>query len=175
MNNLQPFLNVATEAAIAAGEVLMSYLGRCEAQEKGRPGDLVTQADKASEAKILQILRTSLPDHAIMTEESGQFGDRHNPYLWVIDPLDGTTNFAHQYPVFSVSIGFMIHGIPRVGVILDPSQHRLYQAVSGGGQCVINSQSMYPQPLNSNTVCSSPGLPMTDGRPLIIIMPSFAT
>lgn len=145
MNNLQPFLNVATEAAIAAEEVLMSYLGRCEAQEKGRPGDLVTQADKASEAKILQILRTSLPDHAIMTEESGQFGDRHNPYLWVIDPLDGTTNFAHQYPVFSVSIGLMIHGIPRVGVILDPSQHRLYQAVSGGG-AMCNQQPIHVSP-----------------------------
>ncbi len=133
MTNLATYLDIATEAALAAGEILIHYLGNCDIEEKGRPGDLVTQADKASEAKILQILQRSLPDHAILTEESGQFGDQGNAYSWAIDPLDGTTNYAHQYPAFAVSIGLMIHGVPQVGVVFDPSHNQLFQAVTGGG------------------------------------------
>lgn len=131
---LQIFLEVATEAALAAGAVLQSYLGKLEeVQEKGRPGDLVTAADKAAEAIILEILRRHFPQHSILAEESGQLGESQSEYLWAIDPLDGTTNFAHQYPFFATSIGLLIDGVPQVGVIFDPFHNELYRAAIGLG------------------------------------------
>ncbi|WP_337885853.1 inositol monophosphatase family protein [Fischerella thermalis] len=135
MTNLQIFLDIATEAALAAGAVLQGYLGKVEdaITEKGRPGDLVTVADKASEAVILQVLGRHFSDHAILTEESGKLGDQKNEFLWVIDPLDGTTNFAHQYPFFAVSIGLLINGVPQVGVIYDPFHDELFRAAQDLG------------------------------------------
>ncbi len=129
---LQIFLEIATEAAIAAGAVLQGYLGLEEISEKG-PGDLVTAADKASEAVILDILHRHFPSHAILAEESGKLGNAESDYLWVIDPLDGTTNYAHQYPFFAASIGLMIAGVPQVGVIFDPFHNELFRAAIGLG------------------------------------------
>lgn len=133
--NLQILLDVATEAALAAGAVLQGYLGKLEDNitEKGRPGDLVTAADKASEAVILEVLHRHFPEHSILAEESGKIGDQDHQYLWAIDPLDGTTNYAHQYPAFCVSIGLLINGKPQVGVIYDPSQNELFRAATGLG------------------------------------------
>ncbi|AUS99043.1 inositol monophosphatase [Nostoc sp. CENA543] len=135
MTNLQIFLDIATEAALAAGAVLQGYLGKLEdaITEKGRPGDLVTAADKASEAVILEILRRHFPQHSILAEESGKIGNQDNQYLWAIDPLDGTTNYAHQYPAFCVSIGLLINGKPQVGVIYDPAHNELFRAATGLG------------------------------------------
>jgi len=98
-----------------------------------RPGDLVTVADKASEAVVLETLRRHFPEHAILAEEEGLLGNQNQEFLWAIDPLDGTTNFAHQYPFFSVSIGLLINGVPQVGVIYDPSHDELYRAAQGLG------------------------------------------
>ena len=131
---LQNLLDIATEAALAAGSILQTYLGKLEEiEEKGRPGDLLTAADKASEVAILDILTRHVPDHPILTEESGQLGTTESEYLWAIDPLDGTTNFAHQYPFFAVSIGLLFAGIPCMGVIFDPFHNELYRAAKGLG------------------------------------------
>lgn len=131
---LQIFLEIATEAALAAGAILQGYFGKLNAiVEKGRPGDLVTEADKASEAAILNVLPRHLPSHAILAEESGQLGNTASEYLWVIDPLDGTTNYAHEYPFFAVSIGLLIAGVPQVGVIFDPFHNELFRAARGLG------------------------------------------
>lgn len=134
-SQLQTYLEIATEAALAAGEVLQSYLGKVEdaISQKGRPGDLVTVADKASEAVILEILQRHLSDQAILAEESGKLGNPESKYLWAIDPLDGTTNYAHQYPFFAVSIGLLIAGVPEVGVIFDPVHQELFRAARGLG------------------------------------------
>ncbi len=132
--NLQIFLEIATEAALAAGAVLQGYWGNLDAiTEKGRPGDLVTVADKASEAVILEILRRHFPSHSILAEESGQLGEKESEYLWAIDPLDGTTNYTHQYPFFATSIGLLIAGVPQVGVIFDPFHNELFRAAIGLG------------------------------------------
>ena len=132
--DLQNLLDIATEAALAAGAILQTYLGKLEdIQEKGRPGDLLTAADKASEVAILDILGRHVPDHPILTEESGQLGTTESEYLWAIDPLDGTTNFAHQYPFFAVSIGLLFAGIPCMGVIFDPFHNELFRAAKGLG------------------------------------------
>ena len=132
---MQVFLDIATEAALAAGVVLQDYLGKLEnaITEKGRPGDLVTIADKASEQVILEVLGRHFPQHSILAEESGKLGNQDNEFLWAIDPLDGTTNYAHQYPCFAVSIGLMIQGVPKVGVIYDPFRDELFRAAAGLG------------------------------------------
>lgn len=131
---LQTYLDIATEAALAGGEVLRSFLGKLEAVvEKGRPGDLVTEADQASEQAVLEILQRHFPDHAILAEESGQLGDQTATYLWAVDPLDGTTNYAHQYPAYTVSIGLLIDGVPQVGVVFDPFRQELFRAAYGLG------------------------------------------
>ena len=131
---LQIFLDVATLAAQTAGTVLQSYWGNLEnIQEKGRSGDLVTEADKASEAVILEVLHRHVPEHAILAEESGSHGNSSSNYLWAIDPLDGTTNYAHQYPFSAASIGLLIDGVPSVGAVFDPFHNELYCAATGLG------------------------------------------
>ncbi|NET38276.1 MAG: inositol monophosphatase [Cyanothece sp. SIO1E1] len=131
---LQTFLDIATEAALAAGAVLQAYWGKLDAiEEKGRPGDLVTAADKAAEAEILSVLHRHLPDHSILAEESGQIGTNEGEYLWAIDPLDGTTNYAHQYPFSAASVGLLIQGVPQVGAIFDPFHQDLFRAARGLG------------------------------------------
>jgi len=132
---MQILLDIATEAALSAGVVLQDYLGKLEDEitEKGRPGDLVTAADKASEEVILEVLRRHFPQHSILAEESGKLGNQDHEFLWAIDPLDGTTNYAHQYPCFAVSIGLLIQGVPKVGVIYDPFHDELFRAAAGLG------------------------------------------
>ena len=133
--NLQNFLDVATESVLAAGAVLEDLYGKLKAiVEKGRSGDLVTEADKKAESIILDIIARHCPDHAILAEESGYLGDQTaNPYLWAIDPLDGTTNYAHGYPVACVSVGLMIEGIPQVGAIYNPFRQELFRGAKGLG------------------------------------------
>ncbi len=132
--DLQTFLDIATLAAEAGGAVLQSYWGNLkQIQQKRRVGDLVTEADKASEKVILEVLKRHVPSHGILAEESGKLGDANSRYLWAIDPLDGTTNYAHQYPCSSVSVALLIDGVPQVGVILDPSRQELFQAATSLG------------------------------------------
>jgi myo-inositol-1(or 4)-monophosphatase len=132
--SLQILLDIATEAALSGGAVLQNYWGKLEdIQEKGRPGDLVTEADKAAEKAILEVLHRHVPDHPILAEESGKLEGLAGDYLWAIDPLDGTTNYAHQYPFVAVSIGLLIHGVPQVGVVYDPIRQELFRAAKGLG------------------------------------------
>ncbi|NJR64790.1 MAG: inositol monophosphatase [Leptolyngbyaceae cyanobacterium CRU_2_3] len=131
---LQTFLDIATEAALAGGAVLQFYAGNlAEIREKGRSGDLVTEADKAAEEAILTVIKRHFPDHAILAEESGRIGDQTGELLWAIDPLDGTTNYTHQYPFYASSVGLLIKGIPSVGVIFDPFREDLFRAAKGLG------------------------------------------
>lgn len=129
---LKNFLDIATEAVLAAGGVLQSYWGKLEEiNEKGRSGDLITAADKAAEAVILDVLQRHVPDHGLLAEESGKQGSQTSRYLWAIDPLDGTTNYAHQYPLFSASVGLLIDGVPQVGAVFVPAQNELFRAAKG--------------------------------------------
>jgi myo-inositol-1(or 4)-monophosphatase len=133
-NALSIFLDVATEAALAGGAVLQSHWGKLESiQEKGRAGDLVTEADQLAEQAILAVIQRHFPRHQILAEESGTLGNLNSPYLWAIDPLDGTTNYAHQYPFSATSVGLLCDGIPQVGVIYDPFHNELFRAAKGLG------------------------------------------
>lgn len=131
---LQNWLDVATEAVLAAGAVLEDLWGNLETvQEKGLAGDLVTEADRQAESLILDVLERHCPHHAILAEESGYQGEQQSTYLWAIDPLDGTTNYAHSYPIACVSVGLMIEGIPQLGAIYNPFRRELFRAAKGLG------------------------------------------
>ena len=132
--DLQRFLDIATEAASAGGAVLQHYWGNLsDIRQKGRPGDLVTEADKAAEKEVLAVLRRHLPNHAVLAEESGSLGNQTDGLLWAVDPLDGTTNYTHQYPFCGCSVGLLIDGKPAVGAIFDPVHNHLFRAASGLG------------------------------------------
>ena len=131
---LKILLDIATEAALSGGAVLESYWGRLETiDEKGRLGDLVTDADRAAEVCILEVLNRHVPEHPILAEESGKINGSQGDFLWAIDPLDGTTNYAHQYPLCGVSIGLLFQGEPVVGVVMAPFLNELYRAATGLG------------------------------------------
>jgi myo-inositol-1(or 4)-monophosphatase len=131
---LQIFLDVATESVLAAGAILQERWGKLNhIQEKGRPGDLVTEADKLAEAAVLEVLQRHLPEHQILAEESGILGNINSQYLWAIDPLDGTTNYAHGLPMAATSVGLMIDGVPSVGAVYNPFSDELFRAAKGLG------------------------------------------
>ncbi len=128
-------IRVARQTALAAGEILRR--GRQRQQSftlKGRV-DLVTKYDLQSEKLIIDRITTSFPDHAILAEERGE-NHKSSAYRWVIDPLDGTTNFAHGYPAFCVSIGLEVDGRVVLGVVYDPVHDELFHAVRGRGAFV---------------------------------------
>ncbi|MGL5940799.1 MAG: inositol monophosphatase family protein [Waterburya sp.] len=131
---LQIFLDVATESVLAAGAILKERWGKLNyIQEKGRPGDLVTEADKLAEAAVLEVLQRHLPEHQILAEESGALGNANSQYLWAIDPLDGTTNYAHGLPMAATSVGLIIDGVPSVGAVYNPFSDELFRAGKGLG------------------------------------------
>ncbi len=117
---------VAVTAAREAGSILMDTVGTIEHEQvtHKQTFDFVTHADKASEEKIIEVVRSSFPSHRIYAEESVK--QEPGGYRWIIDPLDGTTNFIHGYPVFSVSIGVEYEGEMVLGVVFDPSRDDLY-------------------------------------------------
>lgn len=134
--DLEKILTVARDAALEAGKVLAEGYAQPKSIRYKGEIDLVTQYDLASEKIILTRLKSSFPDHEILAEESGLEGPK-SPNRWYIDPLDGTTNFAHGFPVFCVSIAFEAEtdSGPQVlaGVIFDPLRQELFTAVRGGG------------------------------------------
>ena len=133
IEELQIFLDVATESVLAAGAVLKEKWGKLnDIQEKGE-GDLVTEADKLAEAEVLKVLKRHLPEHQILAEESGSLGNTDSKYLWAIDPLDGTTNYAHGLPLVATSVGLMIDGVPAVGAVYNPFSDELFRAATGLG------------------------------------------
>jgi len=122
---------IALKAAVRGGEVLLKNLGRVKIDFKGEI-DLVTNADRASEDVILRTINANFPGHSILTEE-GQMKETSSPIKWVIDPLDGTTNYAHSYPHFCVSIGVEVEGVVRLGVVNDPVRREVFLAEKGKG------------------------------------------
>jgi myo-inositol-1(or 4)-monophosphatase len=126
------FLGTATEAALASGAIQRAKYGqRLTIEHKGTI-NLVTEVDRACEALILELLRTRFHDHDIVTEET-DIARTGSPYVWFIDPLDGTTNFAHAYPCFCTSIALAHEGKVIVGVVYDPLREELFTAERGVG------------------------------------------
>ena len=121
------------EIATAAGDILRQHFGKHhEIEFKGNASNLVTEADKKSEKFITDCILNKFPDHGILAEESGEI-KKGTEYTWVVDPLDGTTNFAHGLPIFSVSIGLQKNNETVAGVVYDVLQDIVYSAELGSG------------------------------------------
>ena len=130
---MHPMLNFAVKAARRAGAVInraSNSLDTLTVQHKSL-NDLVSEVDRAAEDAIIDTIRSVYPDHAILAEESGASGD--SEYQWIIDPLDGTTNFLHGFPVYAVSIGLAYKGQMQHAVVYDPTRNDLYTASRGAG------------------------------------------
>jgi myo-inositol-1(or 4)-monophosphatase len=133
-------LNKIIEIAKEAGQVVREGFGKTiNIEFKTNESNLVTQIDKASEKRIIDFVKKEFPTHGILAEESGE-SKNTSEYSWVIDPLDGTTNFAHGFPIFSVSIGVQKSGITLAGVVYDVMQDIVYSAETGGGAYSDNNR-----------------------------------
>ena len=129
-------LNVAIKAARAAGSIINRAALDVEAVRisQKQVNDFVTEVDHASEAAIIDTLLTAYPDHGILAEEAGsQHGNPNADHIWIIDPLDGTTNFIHGFPVYCVSIALQVRGRMEQAVVYDPSRNDLFTATRGRG------------------------------------------
>jgi myo-inositol-1(or 4)-monophosphatase len=129
---LDRFLNVAVEAGRAAGRELIDWQGRFAVREKG-PADLVTEADLAAQEAVRKIILAAFPEHGLLAEENGLSTTGRDGYRWIVDPLDGTTNYVHSLPQFCTSIALERAGRLLVGVVYDPSADECFAAVAGGG------------------------------------------
>jgi len=135
------FLSVAVEAARSAGQLLREALGGPHRIRHKGAIDIVTEMDHRSEALIVGRLREAFPDHAILAEEGGATSGR-SEYRWHIDPLDGTTNYAHGLPLFAVSVALERAGVVEVGVAYDPARDECYVAERGKG-AVLNGEPIH--------------------------------
>lgn len=139
--DLTVLLETAVGAGRAAGKLLLEYARSGFRVRHKNPIDLVTDADHAAEQLIISHIRARFPMHRFLAEEQGHIEPSPSPYLWVIDPLDGTTNFAHGYPAYCVSIGLEYQGRCILGVVVDPSRDELFTAAEGSG-AQLNGQTI---------------------------------
>ncbi len=132
MAETDKFAEIGTKAALAAGRVLMDRLRTDFAVSHKGPTNLVTEVDVAAEKLIVSHIRKSFPDHAILAEE-GHGATIRAGHTWIIDPIDGTTNYAHRYPIFAVSIGLEIDGELEWGIVYNPNLEEIFTACRGRG------------------------------------------
>ncbi|MEX2139277.1 MAG: inositol monophosphatase family protein [Pirellulales bacterium] len=126
------FATVCEQSARAGAAVLREWKGRFRAREKG-PSDLVTEADEASQEAVRRVILAAFPDHDVLGEEDTAPLVRRSPYRWIVDPLDGTTNYVHGVPNYAVSIALEHEGLLLVGTVYDPSTDECFTAVRGQG------------------------------------------
>lgn len=164
-----PMLNIAIRAARRAGEVIVRSMNRIHQLEVRRKerNDFVTEVDLRAEAEIVAIIRNAYPDHAILAEESGLTQSAHgaknaqgqDEFVWIIDPLDGTTNFIHGFPQFGVSIGLQRRGRMECAVIYDPLRQELFTATQGGGAQLDDRRIRVSQQLSLEGALIGTGFP----------------
>jgi myo-inositol-1(or 4)-monophosphatase len=138
-----PMLNIGIRAARRAGDLILRNMNRLHQLEVRRKdvNDFVTEVDLRAEAEIIETIRATFPDHGFLAEESGRTDSKHgnknadgdDEFVWIIDPLDGTTNFIHGFPQFAVSIGLQKRGKMECAVVYDPLRQELFTAARGDG------------------------------------------
>jgi myo-inositol-1(or 4)-monophosphatase len=138
---------VGIEAIYKGAKVLRNHFGRISQVSQKGAFDLVTEADTESEKQIIETIWNTFPDHAILAEESGE-NKGTVEYQWLIDPLDGTTNYVHQLPFFTISIALAVSGNIELGLILNPMDGELYSAIAGKGA------ELNGKPINVSSIAS---------------------
>ena len=163
-----PMLNTAIKAARRAGNIIVRAsrdLDLVKVENK-RHNDFVTEVDKAAESAIIDVLLGAYPDHAILAEESGASANTEAPYRWIIDPLDGTTNFIHGVPQFAVSIALEHNGVLQQAVVFDPSRNELFTATRGGGAFCNDRRLRVSKRLRLNECLIGTGFPFRNVQQL---------
>lgn len=151
---MQPILNIAVTAARNASKVIIRSIGRLETKHisEKHKNDFVTEVDKAAEKEIIATIKKNYPDHKIIGEESGTTDGSDN-FVWIVDPLDGTTNYIHNFPHYCISIAFQYKGKIEHGVIYDPIRNELFTSSRGDGAKLndrrirVSSNSKFEQSL----------------------------
>ncbi len=157
-------LNIAVRAARAAGDIIVRAMDRVDLLNisvKSR-NDFVSDVDRQAEYEIVNILQRAYPTHAVLGEEHGEQGPADSEYVWVIDPLDGTTNFLHGFPQFAVSIGQLYRGRIERGVVYDPVKQELFTAQRGAGAALNNRRLRVTQQKGMHGALLGTGIPFKD-------------
>ena len=153
-------LTIAVKAARRAGSIInraSNDLDKLTVEQKA-PNDYVSEVDHAAEAAIIEVLKTAYPQHSILAEESGE-SKTESDYLWIIDPLDGTTNFLHGFPQYCVSIALSVKGVVSQGVIYDPTRNELFTASKGGGAFLNDRRIRVSKRINLQDCLIGTGFP----------------
>ncbi len=170
---MEPLVHIAVTAARSAGNLIMRQLDRADTLAVTRKGrnDFVSEVDRAAEAEIVRTIRRAHPRHAILAEEGGADGD--HPYRWVIDPLDGTTNFLHRLPHFAVSIAVQHKGRTEHGVIYAPCTQDLWVASRGKGATLNNRRIRVSKVMQPEEALVGTGVPIRAGATLDGYLPQL--
>jgi myo-inositol-1(or 4)-monophosphatase len=164
--NLHPMINVAVKAARAAGSIINRAALDIESVRvsQKKANDFVTEVDHAAEKAIIETLLTAYPGHGIWAEESGrEHGARDSEFVWIIDPLDGTTNFIHGFPVYCVSIALAVRGKIEQAVVLDPTRNDLFTATKGRGAFLNDRRIRVSKRIQLKDSLISTGFPFRQG------------
>ena len=163
---MHPMLHLAVQAARAAGNVIIRHINRIDSltiSNKAR-NDFVSEGDKLAETEILNVIRKAFPNHAILAEESGfQEG---NEYQWIIDPLDGTTNFLYGIPHYAVSIALQVKGRIEQAVVYDPFKDELFTATHGAGAWLNNKRMRVSDRKSMTNALIGTGIPFRENQDL---------
>ncbi|MES2880440.1 MAG: inositol monophosphatase family protein [Pseudomonadota bacterium] len=164
--NLHPMINVAVKAARAAGSIINRAALDVEAVRisQKQVNDFVTEVDQAAEQAIIETLLTAYPGHGIWAEESGrEHGAKDSEFVWIIDPLDGTTNFIHGFPVYCVSIALAVKGKIEQAVVYDPTRNDLFTATKGRGAFLNDRRLRVSKRIRLQECLISTGFPFRPG------------
>ncbi len=172
---MHPMLNIAVRAARSAGNLIMRYANRVDTltvRSKDR-NDFVSEVDQMAEQEIVGVLRKAYPSHGILAEEGGRQAGRDDEYLWIIDPLDGTTNFLYGFPQFAVSIGLKHKGRLEQAVVYDPVRQELFTATRGAGTQINNRRVRVKDRRNLDGALLGTGFPFREQQHLDAYMGMF--
>ena len=165
---MHPMLNIGVRAAREAGKVITRNMNRLDTLRVDRKArnDYVSEVDRQAEANIIGVLTKAYPDHAVLGEESGAQGQENAEYRWIIDPLDGTTNFLHGFPHFSVSIALEHRGRLEQGIIYDPVRQELFTATRGDGAWLDGRRLRVGRSMTLDNALLGTGFPYRTGQDL---------
>ncbi|WP_225214065.1 MULTISPECIES: inositol monophosphatase family protein [Comamonas] len=176
-SSLHPMLNVAIKAARAAGALINRAALDVESVRVAQKqvNDFVTEVDKAAERAVIETLLGAYPDHGILGEETGtEFGNKNSDFVWIIDPLDGTTNFIHGFPVYCVSIALSFKGKIEHAVVYDPTRNDLFTATRGRGAFLNERRIRVSKRTQLKDCLVSTGFPFRPGDNFRAYMRMFA-
>ena len=164
MAQLNPILNIAFKAARRAGDMMLrasNNLSNIRVDSKAF-NDFVSDVDRQSESIITDIISEAYPNHHIITEESGSIGNKKAQYEWIIDPLDGTTNYLHGHPQYAISIAFLEKGVLKDALVYAPERNDLYTASRGQGALLNDRRIRVSSRIELNQCVIGTGFPVVD-------------